>query len=90
MQLLARLRPAAVQRPKRDFRHRMHAEANLGADFEMLLVHGDGSLARLLFERGAAAALLERLHPQGLGDMGDGFGEAVQRGGTGVQAGGER
>jgi hypothetical protein len=27
MQLLNPLRPAAVQRPKRDFRHRMHGEA---------------------------------------------------------------
>jgi len=38
---------------------------------------------------GAAAAFLERLHPQGLGDVGDSFWEAVQGGGAGVESGGE-
>src|SRR6202042_1615757 len=41
------------------------------------------------FSRGAPAAFIDGLHPEGLGDVGDGLGEAVQGGGAGVEARGE-
>ena len=59
------------------------------ADFEICL--GRERTARLAAEllRGAPPALFERLHPERLGDVRDGFGEAVERRGTCVEARGE-
>jgi len=59
------------------------------ADRKMLFVERECALGGVLFLGGAAAAFVERLHPERLGDVGDGFGEAVQGGGAGIQAGGE-
>ena len=42
-----------------------------------------------LFEQRAALAFFERLHPQRFGHVGDGFRQAVQGGGPGVESGGE-
>jgi hypothetical protein len=53
---------------------------DVGADFEGLLLVGSGALCGLEFELGAATAFVEGLHPEGFGDVGDGFGEAVERG----------
>ena len=61
----------------------------VGADFEGLLLFGAGALCGFEFQLGAAAPFVEGLHPERLCDVGDGFGEAVQGGGAGVQAGGE-
>jgi hypothetical protein len=57
---------------------------DVGADFEGLLLLGGGALRGLQFELGAPAAFVEGLEPKGFGDVGDGFGEAVQGGGSGV------
>jgi hypothetical protein len=51
---------------------------DVGTDFEVLLLVGGGCSSGFEFELGAAAAFVERLHPEGFGDVGDGFGEAVQ------------
>ena len=59
------------------------------ADLESLFVGGEGAGGRVLFLRGAATAFVEGLHPEGFGDVGDGFGESVQGGGAGVEACGE-
>jgi hypothetical protein len=61
----------------------------VGAYFEVLLIVGDGALRGLEFELGASAAFVEGLHPEGFGDVGDGFREAVQGGGAGIEACGE-
>jgi len=55
-------------------------------DLEALFVEFGNACAVALFESGAAFAFFERLHPEGFGDVGDGFGEAVQGGGTGVES----
>ena len=49
----------------------------------MLLV-GGGALRRSQFQLRTAAAFVEGLQPEGFGDVGAGFGEAVQGGGAGV------
>ncbi len=59
------------------------------AHFERLPVCGDCALSTALFERGAAAAFIERLHPKGFRDVGDGFREPMERRGAGVQTRGE-
>ena len=57
---------------------------DVGANFEGLLLVGGGRSCGFEFELGAAAAFLEGLHPERFGNVGDGFGEAVQGGGAGV------
>jgi hypothetical protein len=59
----------------------------MGADLEGLFVGGEGASGRALFLGGAVATFVEGLHPQGLGGLGHGFGESMQGGGAGVQAG---
>jgi hypothetical protein len=49
----------------------------VGADLEVLLKLVAEALGGLQFLVGAAAAFVEGLHPQGFGDVGDGFGQAV-------------
>jgi len=49
----------------------------VGANFERLLVMAKSTLRRVLFDRGAAPAFVEGLHPECFGDVGDGFGESV-------------
>ena len=58
---------------------------NVGADFEICLRRERTArfAAELLLS--APAALIERLHPKRLGDVRDGFGESMERGGTGVK-----
>jgi hypothetical protein len=67
------------------FAQRQH----VGAYVEGLLLVDGRALLGLELEPGAAAAFLESLHPESFGDVGHGFGEAVQGGGPGVQARGE-
>ena len=55
---------------------------DVGAQLEALFVQFGDSGAVALFKNCAALALLERLHPQGFDDVGDGFGQTVQRGGA--------
>jgi hypothetical protein len=55
---------------------------DMGADLEGLFVGGEGAGGGVLFLGGAAAAFVEGLHPQGLGGVGYGFGESVERGGA--------
>jgi hypothetical protein len=55
---------------------------DVGADFKVLLLVGGGALRGLQFELRPAAAFVEGVQPEGLGDVGDGFGEAVQGGGS--------
>jgi hypothetical protein len=50
---------------------------DVGADLEVLFVVGGDSFGRFQFQVGAAPAFLEGLHPEGFGNMDDGFGEAV-------------
>jgi len=59
---------------------------DMGADFERLLLFGGGALRRFEFELGAAAAFVEGLHPQGFGDVGDGFRQSMEGGGSGVES----
>ena len=49
---------------------------DVGAQFQTLFVCEPGVVA--LFQRCAAFAFFERLHPERLGDVGDAFGQAVQ------------
>ena len=51
----------------------------MGADLEALLVEFGEACAVALFESGAAFAFFQGLHPQGFGNVGDGFGEAVSQ-----------
>ena len=62
---------------------------DVGAQLEALFVEVGEAGAVALFQRCAALAFLERLHPQGFGDVGDAFGQAVQGRGAGVQSGRE-
>jgi hypothetical protein len=50
---------------------------DVGADLEVLLKLLAEVFGGLQFLVGAAAAFFEGLHPEGFGDVGDGFGEAV-------------
>jgi hypothetical protein len=61
----------------------------VGADLEALLLFGRSAFFGLEFEIGATAAFVEGLHPEGFGDVGDGFGEAVQGSWSGVEAAAE-
>jgi hypothetical protein len=61
----------------------------VGADLEVLLKLVAKIRGGFQFLVGAAAAFVEGLHPQGFGDVGDGFGEAVQGGGACVETCGE-
>jgi hypothetical protein len=49
---------------------------DVGADLEVLLVVGGEAFGGFQFLVGAASAFFEGLHPQGFGDVGNGFGEA--------------
>jgi hypothetical protein len=46
---------------------------DVGAEFETLFVDFGEAVGVALFKKGAAFAFFERLHPQGFGDVGDGF-----------------
>ena len=59
------------------------------ADLEVLLNTRSASRLAMEFLLGTPAALVEGLHPEGFGDVGDGFGEPMQSGGAGIQARGE-
>jgi hypothetical protein len=59
------------------------------ADLEGLFIGGESAGGGVLFLRGAAAAFVEGLHPEGFGGLGHALGQSVQGGGAGVQAGGE-
>jgi len=58
---------------------------DVGAQFQAFFVEGGHSGAVALLNKNAALAFLERLHPKGLRDVGDGFGEAVKGCGAGVE-----
>jgi hypothetical protein len=62
---------------------------NVGAQLQTLLIQFSESCAVALFEQCAALAFLEGLHPEGFGDVGDGFWEAVQGGRARVQSRGK-
>ena len=51
----------------------------------LLLVSGD-VFGGLKFDVRTAPTFVERLHPEGFGDMGDGFREPVKSGGTGIKS----
>lgn len=59
---------------------------NMRADLESLFVGGEGAGGGVLLLRSAAAAVVEGLHPEGLGGVGYGFGQSVEGGGSGIQA----
>ena len=50
---------------------------DMRADLEGLFVGGEGAGGGVLFLRGAAAAFVEGLHPEGFGGVGYGFGQSV-------------
>jgi hypothetical protein len=56
------------------------------ADFEVVFGVSGAAGVSAKFLRSTSAALVEGLHPEGLGDVGDGFGEAMKGGGAGVEA----
>jgi hypothetical protein len=62
---------------------------DMRAELQGLFVGGAGAGGGVLFLRGAAAAFVEGLHPEGLGGMCHGLGQSMEGGGAGVQAGGE-
>jgi len=62
---------------------------DVGAQLEALFVEFGDAGAVALFEQCATLAFFERLHPEGFGDVGDAFGQAVQGGGAGVESGGQ-
>jgi len=55
---------------------------DVGAELEALFVEFGEAVAVALFQERAAFAFLERLHPEGFGDVGDAFRQAVQGGGA--------
>jgi hypothetical protein len=55
---------------------------DVGAQLEALLVEFCEAGAVALFQNCAAAAFLERLHPERFGDVHNGFGQTVQGGGA--------
>ena len=59
------------------------------AKCEPLLVEGERLLFVVLLEKRPPAALLERLKPEGLGDVRDGLRESLQRRGSTLQTRGE-
>ena len=60
-----------------EFEFALAKAQDMRADLECLFVGGDGTSGGVLFLRGAAAALVERSHPQRFGGVGHGFGESV-------------
>ena len=53
----------------------------MGADLEAVFVEFGEAGAVAFFEDGAVFGFFWRLHPERLGDVGDGFGQALQGGG---------
>jgi hypothetical protein len=78
--LQGRLSAITILEPRFEFA--LAQRQHVRADFERLSVYGICVLGGALIERGAAAAFIECLHPERFGDMGDGRGEAVERGGA--------
>ncbi len=57
---------------------------DVGAEVEGLFFGGESASGRALFLGSAAATFVEGLQPEAFGEVGDGFGEPVQRRGAGV------
>jgi hypothetical protein len=62
---------------------------DMGADLDGLLLISGVAFFGFELESGASAAFVERLHPEGFGNVCNGFGEAVQGGWSGVEAAAE-
>ena len=68
---------------------RLAQRQDVALDHEVLTVALKRRPCRAALELCAAPGFLERLQPESFGGVGDGFGEAVQGGGAGVEATGE-